>query len=496
MTRLLSQRLLLFIGCGALISAPSPAHADFSTTIELEQRFFLHDAPVANRERNYSAIGGELQYSFSKNRGRQTFTATAAGRLDYDDPDRRYIEILDLDNIIRSGSFEYRFGIRRIFWGVTEAVHLVDVVNQTDLREGFDGEDKFGQAMLNIAWFSPFGTFDAFAIPLFRERKFPGPMGRFALPFEILEQDRRYVLGADRDDVDFAARWNHSLFDMDVAISYFNGTVREPRNVACIRQGSGFAGTENDNNCDIDSAVPDGGALGQLITALDNAGQTLGGNGAIGSQLAQIIANIDPTGLVPNQAELTQAFLDAIVIVPFYEPLQQIGFEWQYNYGDLALKAEATRRELARSTPASSMDTGGQGNTSGQPDSEKEWLSAAAGGFEYTLVGVLGSNIDVGLIGEYLYNQNDRAIVGDFDDDIVAGTRLEFNDVKTTRIIAAVIQDTDNEGRYYSFDATRRLSRNWSGQIEGLWLSNFPTDDPASFFADEDLITLTLKRFF
>ena len=33
-------------------------------------------------------------------------------------------------------------GIRKEFWGVTEFQHLVDVINQTDGVEDFDGEDK------------------------------------------------------------------------------------------------------------------------------------------------------------------------------------------------------------------------------------------------------------------------------------------------------------------------------------------------------------------
>ena len=476
-----------------LLALSGTAFAGVSGNVELEQRYFLEPAPVPDRRQPYFAVAGELQYDYSSNLGRRSFTATVAGRADYDDPDRRYLELLDFEGVVRSGSFEYRLGVRRVFWGVTEAVHLVDVVNQTDFRENIDGDAKLGQAMANIAWYSPFGTFEAFALPVFRERRFPGPQGRFSVPFPLLEDDRQFVLGASKNSVDQAYRWSHSLFNMDVALSYFRGNVRAPRIVACIRQGSGFAGTENGNNCDIDSAIPDGGALGQLVQMLDS---TEPGDADTGSQLVQVVADIDPSGVVPNENELTQQFLDAIVLVPFYEPLQQLGFEWQWNYGDLALKAEGTRRELAKSTPVSQRDTGGQGNSSGLPDNEKEWLNAAAAGFEYTLVGVFGTAIDVGLIGEYLFNENERDIIANFDNDYVAATRIEFNDVKTTRIIAAVIQDRDNRGRYYSIDASRRLANSWTVQLEGLWLSNFPDSDPASFFADEDLLTIRLKRFF
>ena len=117
----------------ALLGAWPTVHAGLSAEIELEQRFFLHAAPVPNRERDYLAVGAEIEFSESYNRGRQAFTGTIAARHDYDDPDRRYFELLDLETIIREGALEYRFGVRRVFWGVTEAVHLVDIVNQTDL---------------------------------------------------------------------------------------------------------------------------------------------------------------------------------------------------------------------------------------------------------------------------------------------------------------------------------------------------------------------------
>ena len=35
-------------------------------------------------------------------------------------------------------------GLGKVFWGVTEFNHLVDVINQTDLVEGIDGEAKLG----------------------------------------------------------------------------------------------------------------------------------------------------------------------------------------------------------------------------------------------------------------------------------------------------------------------------------------------------------------
>ena len=44
------------------------------------------------------------------------------------------------------------YGVRRVFWGVAESNHLVDVINQTDAIENPDQEDKLGQPMLNLAY--------------------------------------------------------------------------------------------------------------------------------------------------------------------------------------------------------------------------------------------------------------------------------------------------------------------------------------------------------
>ena len=53
--------------------------------------------------------------------------------------------------------------MRREFWGVTETAHRVDILNQTDQVESFDGEDKLGQPMVNFSWSKDWGTLDLYA---------------------------------------------------------------------------------------------------------------------------------------------------------------------------------------------------------------------------------------------------------------------------------------------------------------------------------------------
>ena len=52
-----------------------------------------------------------------------------------------------------------------MFWGVTESQHLVDVVNQTDLVENPDGEEKLGQLMVNLTVARSWGTLNLFVAP-------------------------------------------------------------------------------------------------------------------------------------------------------------------------------------------------------------------------------------------------------------------------------------------------------------------------------------------
>jgi hypothetical protein len=104
----------------------------------------------------------------------------------------------------------------------------VDIVNQTDLVENPDGEDKLGQPMIRTSLIRSWGIVDLFVLPGFRERTFPGEEGRLR-PGIPISEDAQYESGAEEGHVDFAARWSHVLGPIDIGLSHFNGTSREPR---------------------------------------------------------------------------------------------------------------------------------------------------------------------------------------------------------------------------------------------------------------------------
>ena len=115
-----------------------------------------------------------------------------------------------------------------MFWGVIETYHLVDVINQTDLVENIDFEDKLGQPMLNLALINKWGTIDLFLLLGFRERTFAGREGRLRFEFPIDTKNALYESDDKKKHIDLAVRYEHSLGIWDIGISHFIGTNREP----------------------------------------------------------------------------------------------------------------------------------------------------------------------------------------------------------------------------------------------------------------------------
>jgi len=150
-------------------------------------------------------------------------------RWDQNDEERTHADIRELTWLKAEDTWELRVGIRKLFWGVTESQHLVDIINQTDLVEAPDGEEKLGQPMINLALIKDWGTVDLYILPGFRERTFPGVDGRLRSTLPIDTDNAIYESSQEDRHIDYAVRWSHVLGDWDVGVSYFNGTSRDPR---------------------------------------------------------------------------------------------------------------------------------------------------------------------------------------------------------------------------------------------------------------------------
>lgn len=125
--------------------------------------------------------------------------------------------------------WDLRIGIDKVFWGVAESHHLIDIVNQTDQVEDPRMENKLGQPMVRATVSRPWGTVDMFLLPYFRERTFAGPEGRLRGPTSLVRSPVVYESSQGQNHVDYAVRWSKRFDKLDVGLSYFRGTNRDPR---------------------------------------------------------------------------------------------------------------------------------------------------------------------------------------------------------------------------------------------------------------------------
>ncbi|MCH9674938.1 MAG: hypothetical protein K0U93_26085, partial [Gammaproteobacteria bacterium] len=322
-------------------------------------------------------------------------------RVDGTDSVRTHADIRELRWERVWDTWELRAGLGKVFWGVTESAHLVDIINQTDLVESIDGEEKLGQPMINAAFIRDWGTVDVFLLPGFRERTFPGARGRLRTEPIVDGDGATYESGARHRHIDAALRWSHSIGAFDVGLSHFYGTTRDP------------------------------------------------------------LFRPQPRGA------------GSVVLVPHYDLIHQTGLDLQATYGNWLWKLETIRRL-------------GQGKP----------FVAAAGGFEYTFVGIFDSAADLGVLAEYLYDERGDTAGQPFEDDVFAGVRLAFNDAASSDLLAGVIRDMDGSATLFSVEASTRIGERWKLEVEMRLWTGVRDNDAFVSFQDDDHVQITLSRFF
>lgn len=224
----------------AILAASSSVSAgDWSGNISLEGKYFPSEPARAGQEQNGGfAISVEPEYKHRWDDDNQQFTFTPYYRWDENDKERTHGDLRQLDYLRAKGDWEFQVGIGRKFWGVTESSHLVDIINQTDGVEGNDGEDKLGQPMLRVSRLLENGSVDLFVLPYFRERTFAGAAGRFRSGFVVDTDAATYESGDKEKHIDYALRWSHTQDALDLSVSYFDGTSRDPSFNVGIKNGS------------------------------------------------------------------------------------------------------------------------------------------------------------------------------------------------------------------------------------------------------------------
>ncbi len=200
---------------------------DFQLELEAEYRYFFDEGKFADQSTHFPSLGIKPEYSIEWNKGREFVTFTGFFRIDKDDK-RTHFDIRELYYQKAKGKYELSIGLKKIYWGVTESNHLVDIINQTDQVESFDGEKKLGQLMVHFSYNANIGTFDIFYLPFFRKRTFSGNKSRLRFPLVIDKNDIGFESNAEEWHQDVAFRWSHSFSIFDIGISNFYGTGREP----------------------------------------------------------------------------------------------------------------------------------------------------------------------------------------------------------------------------------------------------------------------------
>jgi hypothetical protein len=209
---------------------------DFFGWFDAQGRFFPQQAasgPLGAPPENDYWFNGSLAWEpgfFMNVTDYMNFELILFGRVDQHDRNRTHGDI-------REGFFELffnqwtlGFGIHKVFWGVTESRHLVDIINQTDLVEDFDTDIKLGQAMVTTAYtHDKAGTYSLYVMSWARPLVFPGPLGRPTLPFPVDNDLRVYESRLKQGQIDVAFRWSHSMAGFDWGLSYFFGTARDPQ---------------------------------------------------------------------------------------------------------------------------------------------------------------------------------------------------------------------------------------------------------------------------
>jgi hypothetical protein len=373
---------------------------ELSGIVTGECTLFPNRALFPGQKDQDASISFEAEY-YSEWNERVSFIFVPFLRLDAVDDERTHFDIRELNVLIKTDLMDMRIGYGKVFWGVTEFYHLVDIINQTDLIESIDAEEKLGQPMVQFSISTEYGLLDGFVLPFFIERTFPGKSGRLRSPIEVDTDRAVYESDKKRHHIDFAVRYSHTIGNCDFGIYHFRGTSREPT----------------------------------LIFSFDE-------------------------NRVP-------------FLYPYYPQIGQTGLDAQWVAGQWLLKLEAIYRTSR----------------------EKDYF-ASVSGFEYTVVNVSGSGVDLGLIGEWAYDDRGGSATTLFQDDLMCGVRLSLNDMASTTILAGLIWDLQNNSKGVNIEANRRIGERWKATVE-LWaFMSQPPDDTFYSLRNDDYLRFEMAYYF
>jgi hypothetical protein len=371
---------------------------DVELELETEYRYFFDEARFDGQEDHFPSFALQPEYSVSWDKGYESINFQGFFRLDRDD-ERTHWDIRELYYQKAKGNWELNVGMKKVYWGVIESNHLVDIINQTDAVESFDGEEKLGQPMVQFSWITNnFGTLDFFYLPYHRKRTFAGASGRLRFGTIIDQDDLGYESGAEEWRQDLAVRWKHYFGIFDIGLSHFYGNGREP------------------------------------LFMFDQVGN----------------------------------------INAFYPVINQTGLEVQVTHDAFLWKLESIYR-----------------------DARAQNFFALAAGLEYTFSNIDGNGLDIGVLGEYLYDERDELALNALQNDLFFGSRIAFNDTADTSILIGGITDLKSSSKIFSLEASRRFGSTWTVEAEArIFGSVAPSELILSNFENDSFFRLSISKFF
>ncbi|MCZ6899931.1 MAG: hypothetical protein O7F74_06805 [Bacteroidetes bacterium] len=126
-------------------------YREFTLELEANERFFFKEGLYPGQKRNYLSLAVHPEYSLEWKDGKHSLNFTGFLRLDQYDKKRNHWDIRELYWQSVFKNTEFSIGAKKVFWGKTESAHLVDIINQTDVVESFDGEQKLGEVMVHLS---------------------------------------------------------------------------------------------------------------------------------------------------------------------------------------------------------------------------------------------------------------------------------------------------------------------------------------------------------
>ena len=215
---------------------------EVSGRLSTETRLYPEGAAYPGQRSHASGLVVEATAYIEDDEGR-SITLTPFVRYDAGDPDRTHADLREAHLLmygdVGEDEWELRLGVDRVFWGVVESRSLVDIVNQTDLVEHPNEKTKMGQPMVHATWSGDWGALELFGMTGHRPRTFPGRHGRLRDGLIVDPELTSYESGAEEWRLDLAGRYSGSFGPLDIGLSVFDGTSRDPTLLPALA-GSGI----------------------------------------------------------------------------------------------------------------------------------------------------------------------------------------------------------------------------------------------------------------